>query len=344
LIFARSLEPKNRYVTTSIVNTAVVSVVMMAVCALLVLGLGIWLVGRPLDRLAEKARRVGGGDLGGPLDLTQRDEVGQLAREMNAMCERLGEVNAHAAAEGAARIKALEQLRHADRLATVGKLAAGIAHELGTPLNVISGRAQMILRGKVPGDKLTDYVGSIAEQSERMTRIIRQLLDFARRRERRNERTDLGALVASTTNLLDQLATKRGVRLTSTVEPVEVLADSGQLEQVITNLVVNAMAACSEGGTVQVSTGREVTAPEAAGVTPVEHAVVRVLDDGHGMDPETLDHVFEPFFTTKDVGQGAGLGLSVAHGIVEEHGGFIRVESTKGSGSTFTVYLPIAPS
>jgi signal transduction histidine kinase len=125
---------------------------------------------------------------------------------------------------------------------------------------------------------------------------------------------------------------------------VAVLADSGQLEQVITNLVVNALAACSEGGTVEVSTGHELTAPDDGNTARAERAFARVRDDGHGMDPETLDHVFEPFFTTKDVGQGAGRGLSVAHGIVEEHGGFIRVQSAKGSGSTFTVYLPIAPS
>src|SRR5204863_590761 len=124
---------------------------------------------------AQKARRVGTGDLSGPLHLRQRDELGELANEINLMCERLAE-------ERGAREQATEQLRHADRLTTVGKLASGLAHELGTPLNVVRGRAKLIVDHEVEGKEVTDSARIVVEQAERMTALIRQLLDFARPR------------------------------------------------------------------------------------------------------------------------------------------------------------------
>jgi signal transduction histidine kinase len=298
-----------------------------------------------LDRLAEKARRVGAGDLEGPLDLGQRDEIGQLAREMNAMCDRLAEANSRTAAETAAKIRAVEQLRHGDRLITVGRLGAGIAHELGTPLNVILGRAKLMKKGLTELDTRMEHLETISQQADRMSVIIRQLLDFARRREPKTSPTDLGAVAGAVIQLVQPLAHRQGVevRLVSS-ESVRALGDSMRLEQVLSNLVVNAVHACEPGGHVVLSVGREQRDKPGSTAEGIQSfAVIRVSDDGHGMTEETRAQVFEPFFTTKETGQGTGLGLSVAHGIVEEHGGFILVETTLGQGSTFSVYLPIAP-
>ena len=169
-----------------------------------------------------------------------------------------------------------------------------------------------------------------------MTSIIRQLMDFARRREPKVAAADLLASARAIQRLVQPLAQKRGVEVVvASSEPVWALGDAVQLEQVMSNLVVNAIHACAAGGRVEISCTLRGQGDE-------RRAVVRVQDDGHGMDEATKERIFEPFFTTKDVGQGTGLGLSVAHGIVREHGGSIEVESAPERGSRFSVFLPMA--
>jgi two-component system, NtrC family, sensor kinase len=333
---AESLEVRDAYLRSSIWSTVLATASMVLVSGVVVLVSGVWIVGRPLGQLADKANRVGRGDLTGPLALAQRDEIGELAREVNAMCERLVEANSKSQRETLARIAALEQLRHADRLITVGRLAAGIAHELGTPLNVIGGRVKMLRRKNLQPSVADEYHAIIAEQADRMTAIIRQLMDFARRREPKVAAADLQASALAIRRLVLPIAQKRRVEVVvSSSDPVLALGDAVQLEQVMSNLVVNAIHACAEGGRVEVSCGLR----DEGGT---RRAFVRVEDDGHGMDAATKERIFEPFFTTKDVGQGTGLGLSVAHGIVQEHGGSIEVESTPERGSRFSVFLPMA--
>jgi two-component system NtrC family sensor kinase len=336
---AESLKLRDDYVQASVVATVGATIVLVALSGTIALVLGVWWVGRPLRLLTNKARRVGQGDLAEPLEFTQSDEIGQLAREVDAMCEKLAEANARSQSETSARIRALEQLRHADRLITIGRLAAGIAHELGTPLNVIAGRVKMLRQGRVDASASADYLAIIAEQAERMTAIIRQLMDFGRVRESKMGAADLVAIARSVARMVEPMARKRGVTLeVTTPEPVYAVGDAARLEQVVSNLVVNAVHACSEGGRVEVQAG---TSPNGFEGTPgAPCAFLRVVDSGHGMDEVTSTRVFEPFFTTKDNGQGTGLGLSVAHGIVQEHGGAIRVRSEVGSGSEFSIFLP----
>jgi signal transduction histidine kinase len=343
---AESLEIRTGYLRSAAASTLYATFGTFLISGVVALVLGVWLVGRPLRLLTLKAQRVGGGDLGGPLDLPQKDEIGVLAAEVNSMCERLAEANARTQAETQARYRALEQLRHADRLITVGRLAAGVAHELGTPLNVIAGRAKMLRRGDVDPASAQEYLTVISEQAERTTSIIRQLMDFARRREPRMISTDLLSVTRSIVSLVEPLARRRRltVRAISTCS-VLTRGDATQIEQVVSNLVVNAMQACKDGGSVEVSCGVADSGANGVAINgSARCAYVRVTDDGHGMPPETVEHVFEPFFTTKDVGQGTGLGLSVAHGIVRDHGGAIAVESAVGRGSQFTVYLPLVQS
>jgi signal transduction histidine kinase len=297
--------------------------------------------------LVEQARRIGAGDLGIRLDLKQHDEIAELGQEMNAMSSKLSDANQRLVTETAARVHAMQQLRHAERLVTVGKLASGIAHELGTPLNVVSGRAKMISQNPAADDAVRNNARIVMEQSERMAQIIRQLLDFARAGKPNKSLVDLRHLAASTLSLLKPIADKRRVTLGFEArEPVaEVVADAAQLQQVVTNLVVNAVQASPESSAVEVSlrTARGASKPSGGG--PAEPArsyvSITIADHGTGMGEDTLERVFEPFFTTKDVGEGTGLGLAVAYGIVQEHGGFITVESKLGEGSRFEVYLPL---
>jgi signal transduction histidine kinase len=306
--------------------------------------LGFVLVGRPLRRLADKARRIGAGDLSGPLLIRQRDEVGQLAAEMNHMCELLQAEHQRADAEAAARLEAQDQLRHAERLSTVGKLASGIGHELGTPLNVVAGRAKMIASGEVTGAEASESARIIGEQAERMTKIIRQVLDFARRRGPQKARRGLKEIVRSAGQLLRPLASKRDVALELPEEDAPEVAaavDAGQLQQVLTNLMLNGVQAMPGGGALRVEIAREPARPPPDCDRPEGvHVAIHVTDRGTGILPEHVGHVFEPFFTTKGVGEGTGLGLSVAYGIVRDHGGWITIRSAPGKGSRFTVYLP----
>jgi signal transduction histidine kinase len=307
----------------------------VAVAALLALGLGVVFIGRPISRLAEKARRVGTGDLSGPLHLAQRDELGQLATEINLMCERLAE-------ERSARAAATEQLRHADRLTTVGKLASGLAHELGTPLNVVKGRAALIRDREVEGDEVIDSARIVVEQAERMTALIKQLLEFARPRTLQKGCLRVDAMIARVCELLATIAKTAHVTL-QRPEPtaLEVEADDAQLQQVLTNLAINAIHASPAGAKVELAASEvEMTAPPHVDSANTLWLAIRVRDHGVGMDATTAERVFEPFFSTKGVGEGTGLGLSVSWGIIREHGGWIALESAPGEGSTFTVYLP----
>jgi signal transduction histidine kinase len=336
---AESLSPRHVYVTGSLRNMAISSFASLFLSSAICMIAGMWVVGRPLKQLSEKARLVGTGRLDTPLVLNQRDEIGALALEMNAMCEQLARAKAEASAETTARIAAIDQLRHADRLATVGKLAAGIAHALGTPLNVVAGRAKMIVRGKAEPDKIVECAETIVEQSDRMTEIIRQLLDFGRARPPKKMAIDLQNVAAASTSLLTQIAEAQSIRFDVHGSTAPCDADRSQIEQVLMNLLVNAIQASPNHSVVTVSTGVDDPA-EARNQHAKRWAFVRVEDYGVGMASDARERIFEPFFTTKPVGQGAGLGLSVAHGIVVEHGGYIDVRSVPGQGSAFTVYLP----
>ncbi len=338
---AEPLSVRDEYIRSNIVGTLAATLAMVGFSGCVVLVMGVWLVGRPLNLLAAKAQRVGQGDLSGPVSFEQRDEIGQLGHEVNAMCEQLAQAHARTQAETGARIHAIEQLRHADRLITVGRLAAGIAHELGTPLNVIGGRVKMLRRGNVGSETASEYLAAIAEQAGRMAAIIRQLLDFAGRREPRPAPTDLHHIARAIARLVDPIARKHQVEVKITSEGTAMaLGDPVQLEQVLSNLVVNGIHACGRGGTVEIACGTEEPAEGSA----ARRAYLRVTDDGSGMDERTQARIFEPFFTTKDIGQGTGLGLSVAHGIVLENGGSISVKSQIDQGSTFSVFLPAVAS
>lgn len=221
-------------------------------------------------------------------------------------------------------------LQHANRLATVGQLAAGIAHELGTPLQVVAGRAKMISTGQTEGEPARESGAVILGQAQRMSTIIRGLLDFARKRPAQRKPIELSELAGETVHVLAPMARKKSVSLELDVKastPVEV--DKLQIQQALTNLVVNAMQAVPQGGHVKVTAELERT-----------YAALTVDDDGPGISKEDQARVFEPFFTTKDVGEGSGLGLAVADGLVRENGGWIDVFSEKGHGARFSIFLP----
>jgi signal transduction histidine kinase len=346
LELSESLEAERDYVRRSISNAAITTLAFIAVAAVLASILGGYFVGRPVHQLVEKVRRIATGDLARPVSLRRKDELGELAGAINQMCDALSAANEAEQQATAARLAAVEQLRHADRLTTVGRLASGIAHELGTPLNIVAGRGFMIATKEATGDEALENARIIVEQTERMTQTIRQLLDFARPRPVEKTDADLRVVASTTVSLLRPMAEKRGVQLFLAEDdtPGRAVADPAQIQQVITNLVVNAIDATGKGGTVTIGFHSSLlTPPGRQGQSPgppAPYLCVKVTDTGQGMDPETQARIFDPFFTTKDVGAGTGLGLSIAYGIVHDHGGWIEVKSQPGRGTTMTIYLP----
>jgi signal transduction histidine kinase len=319
---------------------------LTALAGLVTLVLVRWLVGKPLGRLALLARQVGGGDLGARAPVPAgEDEVAVLAREMNGMAEGLERARRTLQELDAERVSALEQLRHADRLRTVGQLASALAHELGTPLNVISGHARLIEQEAVL-DNVRESTSTIIEQTSRMASIIRELLGFARKRASASAVHELGALAEQAARTLEPLAQRSRVVIEVKHEqPVHVHAAAQHVLQALTNLLTNAMHAMPQGGTVRVETSlREVVPPTGIHAKPGRYACIAVIDTGTGFDPDDLPHLFEPFFTRKSEGEGTGLGLAVVEGIAKEHRGWVSADSHPGRGSRFEIYLPSVSS
>jgi two-component system NtrC family sensor kinase len=243
------------------------------------------------------------------------------------------------------RVTALSRVGDNERLLSVGKLASGIAHELGTPLNVITGRAQIILADEAKDSENAKNARIIVEQTKRITKIIRSLQEFANPRPLQKSSVDLRMATSQALLTLSPLAERAQAALdVEEGEPLRAPVDVGQLQKALINLVTNALHA-SRGGRVNVKFRTDTVQPPVlrdGTLGPrVPYAIIDVHDTGHGMNAETVGRVFEPFFTTRDVGEGTGLGLSLTHGIVREHGGFIHVTSEVGVGTTFSIHLPL---
>lgn len=299
----------------------------------------------PLNSLMAQVKQIGLGNLVANNTIEGNDELAEMAQTMNDMCSRLHVAKEKIYFEYDARLKTLEQLRHTERLSSFGVLSAEIAHELGTPLNVVDGRAKMIINENLQPKEIKDCATIIKNQVERMTVIIRQLLDFTRRPKQQSSSENITFLIKQVFQLLYPMASKQRVSFfLNQEEGTEVIfsADFSQLQQVLVNLLMNAIQAMPDGGKVEVSLSNEMMSTSSHEERiKQKYLKIRIQDEGEGICEENLEHIFTPFFTTKTIGTGTGLGLSIAHGIVEEQGGWIDTESTVQNGASFTVYLPM---
>jgi len=316
------------------------------------------LVYRPLRDLEGGARRLASGNLDEPIPVRGADEFGRLAGSFNTMTEALRQ-SRHELRESARTLeqKVAERTRalraaeaeaaRGEKLASVGLLAAGIAHELNNPLTGVL-TFSSLMRKKVPdGSEDAEDLDLVISETKRCAAIIRRLLDFAREKTPEKKYADLNALVEDTVRIVERPATLRDIEINLELDPAvpQVWVDADLVKQVVMNIVVNAQHAIEQKGSITVRTRRlaEPRSPKP-GLPAVEMAEISIIDTGCGISDKDLQRIFDPFFTTKGVGKGTGLGLSVSHGIVEAHGGAIEVESTPGEGSTFRVYLPVEPA
>ena len=292
----------------------------------------------PMRRLAVVAESIGSGDYDGRIAPSRRDEIGRLELAIDALRDRLH--TAHLSSE--AQIEALDRLRHADRVATLGQLAASVAHELGNPLNVIELRAQLIMSDRAI-EHAREHAGEIVEQTRRMTRIVEDVLTFVRVQPVRIVATDLVAVLRKAIALAEHTSRKHATRIALDVPEtaLEITADADQLLQLVVNLVTNGVQAMPAGGTLRIRASEHVRSPiDDPGGEPRPYVRIQVMDQGSGIPDELVTKIFQPFFSTKSLHGGTGLGLSVAQHIAREHEGWISVETALERGSTFNVHLP----
>jgi len=244
------------------------------------------------------------------------------------------------------KAKLQARLHQARKMESIGRLAGGVAHDFNNLLTVINGYSRLLLRNLVPGDPLRENLEEIHRAGERAAGLTQQLLAFSRKQVLKPSRLEVNRLIEEMRPMLERLAREDvEVRVALRAEGDTIYADPQQLEQVVMNLVVNAQEAISDAGTLQVETA-SVERDEADTRSHPEaragrYVMLAVSDNGVGMDEETKSRIFEPYFTTKAAGRGAGLGLSMVQGIVAQSGGYVEVQSEKGQGTTFKIYLPV---
>jgi signal transduction histidine kinase len=285
-------------------------------------------VRKPLNRIVENMARVEGGDLSVRMKEERQDEIGQLISSFDSMVDNLDQ------AKKELEQYHFEQMERADRLASVGEMAAGIAHEIKNPLTGIAAAITIIKDDFEPDDPRTEIVNEVLEQVTRLDKTVNDLLFFGKPSQPEPTFTNINSIVEKTLMFASQHRSgkeiKKELKLDSSLPAVYV--DSKQIQQVFLNLILNAFQAMQNGGMLTVGTSMV----EAEGK---QWARVCIADTGPGIPPQILAKIFTPFFTTK--AQGTGLGLAICHKLVTQHGGKIHVESKDGQGTVFTVELPV---
>jgi signal transduction histidine kinase len=303
------------------------------------------LVSAPITKLIAGIDDVAHGDLSHVLLSEREDEIGALASRFNEMTFSLRESRAETQRQNETRTHLEQRLFETEKLATIGQLAAEIAHEVGTPLSVIAGRARSLGRKAGEPEVIRKNAAIIAEQTARITRIIERLLDFTRRKVGvvQNRPVNLNEVTLTTMDFLEQKLAAARVRSTLTraegLPPVRGNAD--QLQQVLLNLLVNAVQAMPEGGILRLETLVIVRRRPGLEVAPERpYVLVEVSDTGVGIPRDQREEIFAPFYTSRAGDGGTGLGLAVSYGIIKEHDGWIEVDDAPGGGTVFRVFLP----
>jgi signal transduction histidine kinase len=265
--------------------------------------------------------------------MLQKDDHSRTHQEALMELENIQqELQARVAAQQAAESRLIQTTK----LAAVGEMAAGVAHELNNPLTTVVGFSELVLESLPPGSPQSADLEIVLKEARRARDVVRRLLDFSRQSETIRVKADLNEIVVDVLSLMQHLFQINGIEIRTEFEInlPWVMIDRNQMKQVFLNLLHNALNAMPGGGNLEINSFRIIR-------YRIHYVAVSIKDSGIGIPPENLSRIFEPFFTTRAGQGGTGLGLSVTYGIVSEHGGTIEAESTPGSGSIFTVFIPI---
>ncbi len=342
LILSRPLDEMRRDLRAT--RTRVVFSVWSFVCAVagLTMLLSRFWVAHPLEQMIDRMRRVRAGDLSSASISARSDEVGEALREFDVLVRELAEARHRLEAEIEHRRRLEDGMRRLDKLVTVGQLAAGLAHEIGSPLQVLAGRIRALQRNADRPDETRRIAGILLEQTERITRIVSRLSGVLRRAPLRFEPTDVAKATRTVIDLMEGEARRRGItlRLAATNDLPSISSDGDQIQQLVLNLVRNALEASEPGGTIDVMVSQ--VPPEFENARMQAGVRISVEDHGRGMDQATVERACEAFFTTREHEGGTGLGLAVVKDIVDEHRGMLEVQSEPGVGTRVDVLLPLS--
>src|SRR5579871_914616 len=300
---------------------------------------------RPVKKLINGTHRVAAGDLDYRLPAGSGDELGDLADSFNKMTAQVAGVQAHIEEEVRRKTAELERvhktLLSSEKMASIGKLAATVAHEINNPLFGILTYARLVSReirkNEFPGrEEITGQLETIEHESKRCGDLVKNLLTFGRQAPSHRESNDINEVIGRAVTLVKHKLDLQNITLSENLARGLPLleCDANQIQQVLIVLLVNASEAMPKGGSISISTGFDAVS---------EQIMLRVKDTGSGIPPEVLPRIFDPFFTTKEDQNRTGLGLAVAHSIVEQHAGEISVRSTPAEGTEFTIALPVVP-
>lgn len=339
-----SLDPMHRKVYAYRNEIIILTILQIGLIALCLTFFTQRLVNRPVRLLVRHAHRVGSGELDARVALRSRDELGELAEAFDDMTENLHKAHTELAdwgknlevkvEERSLELKRIQaQLVHSEKLASLGELVAGIAHEINNPLTGILVFASLLSSDSKLDPTLKGDLDLIVKETQRCAKIVKGLLDFSRESIPQKRPASLNAVMDATLTLVGNQSCFHDVRIIKEYNPdiPEMLLDPNQIEQVFINLLLNACHAIAGTGEIRIRTGLNHDSASA---------FVAITDTGCGIPEDILGKIFDPFFTTKE-NKGTGLGLSVSYGIIEGHGGRIEVQSTVGTGTTFTVWLPL---
>jgi signal transduction histidine kinase len=301
-------------------------------------------VATPLRRLVEAIDGVSKGDMSRAVLPERDDEIGSLAGRFNDMMNYLREAREKEARATAARVATEAHLRRAEKLATVGQMAAEIAHEVGTPLNVIGGRARSLARRASDPAEVAKNSEIISTQVDRITRIIRQVLDSSRKSHPTSIEFDVLKTVQATLEFVEENLKQHKIEVELSSEPElrPIPGDADEIQQVCLNLIMNAIHAMPGGGKLRINIEYVIRRKEGLDLAPPSpYVMLAFADTGPGVPQADRARIFDAFFTTKEAGEGSGLGLPVSHGIVKDHDGWMEVDDTPQGGAVFRVFLPI---
>ena len=336
-LMASVLERRNR-----IIATTVILIILLSALILTIVRRNVTL---PINQLIDRIREISMGDWTQRIETSGASELNLLADEFNRMSEQIEMGYRRLVEEQRENLKLERNFRQSERLASVGQLAAGLAHEMGTPLNIIGGRAEHLLRRQRTPEETKQNLEIIRGQIDRIAALVRQLLQFSRRKEPIFRDIDLNTLIANVRNLLEHKLAALNVHVDlnrSGIAWPTIRADADLLQQVFINLFLNSLYAMKPGGHIRIAAEVMRNGSSAgSSASTGDWLKISFEDDGAGIAPENLDRIFDPFFTTKDVGEGTGLGLTVSYGIIKDHDGEIKVESDLGKFTRFLIYLPM---
>lgn len=333
-----SLEPINKNLAGLIRKFIAIILLTASLLGILIYLITRWSILLPIARLKEASKKLGHGDLGLRMEKSGVTELDNVIEEFNRMAYNIEQQHLTQEQLFTEKINLEKTLRHTDKLASIGQLASGLAHEIGTPLNVISGRAEHLLN-KLPADQPgTKNLQIIIRQSERITKTMQQLLDFSRKPAANFAEISLEKIILESFSMckMKQRKTDPQIKIILNLLKEKIMADEDGLRQLFVNLMLNSFHVLVDGGTIEI---HSLHSPQNN-----QEIIITYEDDGPGIPLDNKERIFDPFFTTKDVGEGTGLGLFMVTNIVQEHQGHITLDANATGGTKFIISLPHSPS